>query len=191
MAERSFGATQQLKAPGERWCVAQRAPGCLKTNAHNSWSAREGFGWPPWPWDRRTPGGTSSGFDRSDSSSLACGEKGRRIDTRRGFDQPRIEAPSAASISNFFSPTREIGLVGVSSLSAGVCSDALSVWTQRRVSNECVMTMTGLLIRRGSIKGSGGNAGMLCPRAPPELPILVVTLGEDGRGEAEMPPGRL
>ena len=62
---------------------------------------------------------------------------------------------------------------------------------QQRVSNECVMSMTGLLIRPGSLKGSGGNAGMLCPRAPPELPNLVVTLAEGGQGEAEMPPGCL
>ena len=66
-----------------------------------------------------------------------------------------------------------------------------SVGRTAKGTNECVMSMTGLLIRPGSIKGSGGNAGMLCPRAPPELPNLVVTLAEDGRGEAEMPPPSL
>ena len=32
---------------------------------------------------------------------------------------------------------------------------------------------------------------MLCPRAPSQLPKLVVTPRTDGRGEAETPPGRL
>ena len=55
-----------------------------------------------------TPGGTSSGFDRPDSSSSACGEKGRRIISSSGFrSTPDSDTVGGFDFEFFFAHQRD------------------------------------------------------------------------------------